>query len=92
MPLFLVNTHLGNVLGHAFVPVPGAVGQREFGADEAQFLGQIRTRRSRVDRQAVLGLAAQQHVDGFIAQLAQRIPDGQVDGTNRLHCERERVG
>lgn len=52
---------------------------------KAHFLGIVRSCRSGIYGHAFLGLAAQQFVDGQSPQMSQRIPNGQIQCTQRLY-------
>ena len=73
-----------HVLAEALVTVRGAVRARDLGACEAHFLDQIGPRGRAVDRAALLGHATEQRPHGFVAQLAQQVPDREVDGGDGL--------
>lgn len=68
-----------DVLAETLVAVIRAVGQRHLGAPEAHRLGGRGLGPGAVEVEALLGGAADEAVDGLVAQLAEQIPDGEVD-------------
>lgn len=68
-----------DVLAHALGPFARAVGQRHLGAPEAHGLGRRRLGPGAVEVEAVPRRAANQLVHGLVADLAEQVPDGQVD-------------
>ena len=59
--------------------------QWELGAVEAHRLGNVRAARCGVARHASLGLAAEQRVDRLVFDLAQQVPQRNVDGRDCVH-------
>jgi len=69
-----------DVLGQAKVALLGAVGQREFGAPEAVGLCRHGLRAGAVEVEDGAAGAADELVDGLVADLAEEVPEGEVDG------------
>lgn len=86
-----VGAHLGAALGkvgdvglEAGIALRRAVRARDLGARKAHRLRRLRLRRCAVDGQAVLGLASEQRVHRLVAELAQQVPERQIDGGDGL--------
>eukprot|EP00966_Prymnesium_polylepis_P173104 4003943-Prymnesium_polylepis.2 len=62
----------------------GAVRARDLGADEAERLRHLRLRRRAVHWQPLLGLASEQRIHRLVAQLAEQVPQCEVDGADGL--------
>ncbi|PAV66636.1 hypothetical protein WR25_23081 [Diploscapter pachys] len=72
-----LGPHIGeqrDVLLHPLQPFGRAVMERQFAADEAEFLGHVGPRAGRVELQFVAHRAAQHVIDRLTAQLAEQIP------------------
>ena len=63
---------------------PAGVRAGDLGAAEAELLGDVGARRGAVHGQPLLGLAAQQRVHRLAAQVAEQVPQRQVDRRDRL--------
>lgn len=68
-----------DVLSQTLVAIIGAEGQGNLGSPEAHGLGRGGLGTSAVEVETLLGSAANQAVDGFISDLAEKIPQSQVD-------------
>ena len=58
--------------------------QGQLAADEAELLGEIRTRTGRVEDQLVLDGAAEQGVDRLLADLAEQVVQREIDSAQQL--------
>ena len=59
--------------------------QRQLAADEAHLLGQVRPRAGGVEFQLVAHRAAEQVMDRLAAQLAEQVPQREVDAGDGVH-------
>ena len=75
----------GDVLVETLDALGGAVVQRQLPADEAEFLCDVRPRAGGVELQLVADRAAEHVIDRLAAQLAQQVPQRQIDAGNGVH-------
>ena len=61
--------------------------QRHFPTPESHPLGLGRQGSRKVERDILLGTTADHLVDGFTADLAEKVPDGEVDDGDGGKCE-----